>query len=89
MRPAIDHFDLHLAAENTACRVEIVRDQIPDGEVVTTTGARSVFPPDIPVGTVVAVESAADQLSLVLTIDPLADLDNLAYVRVVRWTGEG
>jgi rod shape-determining protein MreC len=64
-------------------------DQIPDDEVVTTAGQRSAFPPDIPIGRIIGIENAADQLSLVLTVDPLADLDNLAYVRVLRWTGEG
>lgn len=63
-----------------------VRDQIPDDEVVTTSGfGRSAFPPDIPIGRVTAIEAAADQLSLVLTIDPMADLGNLAYVRVLQW----
>ena len=66
-----------------------LRDQIPDDEIVTTSGGRSVFPPDIPVGSVTAVDAAADQLSLVLTVEPLADLDNLAYVRVLRWGGDG
>lgn len=66
-----------------------LREQIPEEEVVVTAGGRSVFPPDIPIGQVTSVEAAADQLSLVLTVVPLADLDNLAYVRVLRWTGEG
>lgn len=66
-----------------------LREQIPEDEVVVTAGGRSVFPPDIPIGQVTAVDAAADQLSLVLSVVPLADLDNLAYVRVLRWTGEG
>lgn len=66
-----------------------LRDQIPDAEVVVTSGGRSAFPPDIPIGNVTSVTAAADQLSLVLAVEPLADLDNLAYVRVLRWTGEG
>jgi rod shape-determining protein MreC len=64
-----------------------LREQIPEDEVVVTAGGRSVFPPDIPIGQVSSVDAAADQLSLVLTVVPLADLDNLAYVRVLRWTG--
>jgi rod shape-determining protein MreC len=66
-----------------------LREQIPEDEVVVTAGGRSVFPPDIPIGQVSSVDAAADQLSLVLTVVPLADLDNLAYVRVLRWTAEG
>ena len=67
--------------------VEIsIRESIPDDEVVLTSGVdRSAFPPDIPIGHVTDVEAAADQLSLVLTVEPLADLGDLAYVRVLLW----
>jgi rod shape-determining protein MreC len=64
--------------------------QIAEDEAVTTSGVdRSVFPPDIPVGTVVATERAANQLSMVLTVEPLADLDHPAYVRVLLWQAAG
>src|SRR5690606_30316565 len=67
-----------------------LRDAIPDDEVVTTSGfGRSTFPPDVPIGRVVAVETAADQLSLVLTLAPLADLGQLSYVRVLQWEPTG
>lgn len=60
--------------------------QVDEGEAVTTSGLQgSVFPPDIPVGTVTEIERAADQLSLVLTVDPLADLDSMSHVRVLLW----
>jgi rod shape-determining protein MreC len=63
-----------------------VREQIPDDEVVLSSGVdRSAFPPDIPIGTVTEVDAAADQLSLVLTVEPLVDLGDLAYVRVLLW----
>lgn len=63
-----------------------VEGQIGDAEpVVTSGGDRSVFPPDIPVGTVMRKERAVDQLSIELDIEPLADLDNLAHVRVLQW----
>jgi len=63
-----------------------LRNDIPDGEFVLTSGVdRSAFPPDIPVGEITEIESAADQLSLVLTVEPLADLGDLAYVRVLLW----
>lgn len=56
-------------------------------EAVTTAGTeRSIFPPDIPVGRVLRLDVAPDQLSQVLDVRPLADLDDLAYVRVVQWT---
>lgn len=67
-----------------------LEDNVREREAVTTSGvSRSAFPPDIPVGRVAAVEAAPDQLSLVLTIDPLADLDRLTHVRVLLWLPEG
>ena len=56
-------------------------------ETVTTSGfIDSVFPPDIPVGRVADLGVAPDQLSQVITVDLLADLDDLTYVRVLAWT---
>lgn len=67
-----------------------LEDNVRIREAVTTSGvSRSAFPPDIPVGRVTDVSAAADQLSLVLTIDPLADLDRLTHVRVLLWEPEG
>ena len=55
-------------------------------EAVTTSGfGDSIFPPDIPVGRVGELGVAPDQLSQVITVDLLADLDDLAYVRVLVW----
>ena len=66
-----------------------LEDQIAVGEAVTTSGvSRSVFPPDIPVGRVTHVRPAGDQLSLELTVRPLADLDTLSHVRVLLWRAE-
>jgi rod shape-determining protein MreC len=56
-------------------------------ETVTTSGfGDSIFPPDIPVGRVAELGVAPDQLSQVISVDLLADLDDLAYVRVLQWT---
>lgn len=64
-------------------------DDIPRREVVVTSGVEgSLFPPDIPVGRVTEVETAGDQLSLELTVQPLADLDDLSSVRVLLWRAE-
>ncbi len=53
---------------------------------MTTSGVdRSIFPPDIPVGVVDTVATAPDQLTQVLHLELLADLDNPAYVRVLQW----
>lgn len=59
-------------------------------EAVTTSGfGDSIFPPDVPVGRVSELAVAADQLSQVLTVEPLADLGELTYVRVLVWTPVG
>ncbi|MBA2281808.1 MAG: rod shape-determining protein MreC [Acidimicrobiia bacterium] len=60
--------------------------EVAEGEAVTTSGAaRSIFPPDIPVGRVASTDTSADQLSQELTVELLADLANLSYVRIVQW----
>lgn len=57
------------------------------GEVAFTSGVdRSSFPPDIPVGRVASVAMAGDQLQQIIQLTPLADLDQLAFVRVMLWT---
>lgn len=60
--------------------------EVEEGEAVTTSGTdRSIFPPDVPVGRVTAVDTSPDQLTLSLTVEPAADLDALSYVRVLLW----
>lgn len=64
--------------------------EVPVGDPVTTSGLdRAIFPPLIPVGTVTSAELSADQLSKVVTIEPLADLTRLAYVTVLLWEPAG
>jgi rod shape-determining protein MreC len=60
--------------------------EIAVGDPMTTSGIdRSIFPPDVPVGVVSAVGSAADELSQELALTPLADIDDLSYVTVLLW----
>lgn len=67
-----------------------LEDNIRHREAVTTSGvSRSAFPPGIPVGRVESVEAAGDQLSLIVTVDPVADLERLTFVRVLLWEPEG
>ena len=55
-------------------------------EAVTTSGfGDSIFPPDIPIGRVGELGIAPDQLSQVITVDLLAELDDLSYVSVLLW----
>ena len=64
--------------------------EVPVGDAVMTSGLdRAIFPPQIPVGTVTSAELSADQLSKIVTIEPLADLSRLAYVTVLLWTSAG
>lgn len=64
--------------------------EVSERESITTCGCeRSIFPPDIPVGRVLSVDTAADQLSQVLEVRPLAALDDLSYVRVLQWVPAG
>jgi rod shape-determining protein MreC len=63
-----------------------VADQISEGETVTTSGNdRSIFPPGIPIGEVSSIDRSADQLSLVLEVEPLADIENVTFVDVLLW----
>ena len=55
-------------------------------ETVTTSGfGDSIFPADVPVGRVSELGVAPDQLSQIITVELLADLDDLAYVSVLQW----
>jgi rod shape-determining protein MreC len=66
-----------------------VEDTIPDDEVVVTSGVDgSLFPPDIPVGRITDIQDGSDQLSLELTVEPLAELEDLGSVRVLLWRAE-
>ena len=59
---------------------------VPENEPVTTSEfARSIFPPDIPVGLITSATLSSDQRGLNLVVEPLADLSGLAYVRVLMW----
>lgn len=54
-------------------------DPVSAGALVETSGEGGVFPPDLPVGTVVATESGA------LRVHLLADYARLEFVRLIRY----
>jgi rod shape-determining protein MreC len=57
-------------------------------EVVVTSGLQgSVFPPGIPAGTVRTAHTPPGALQQNITIDPVADLRRLEFVKVLVWTG--
>jgi rod shape-determining protein MreC len=56
------------------------------GELVETSGLQeSTFPPGIPVGTVASVSVSDDGLTIGADLDPLVDIANLEYVKVLLW----
>jgi rod shape-determining protein MreC len=58
--------------------------------VVTSDLANSVYPPDLPVGTVTDVDVKPAGLGSVVHIKPAVDFDALEFVDVLRWVpGEG
>jgi rod shape-determining protein MreC len=58
--------------------------------VVTSDLANSVYPPDLPVGTVTNVDQQSAGLGLTVRILPYVDFDELDFVMVLRWVpGEG
>jgi len=60
--------------------------EIADGSGLVTSGVdRSAYPPGIPVGRVTSTRPGSGGLALDLVIEPLADVDNLSYVSVMRW----
>ena len=60
--------------------------EVPEGTALTTSGAdRSSFPGNIPVGTVRSTREGGGGLTLDLVVEPLADIDRLAFVTVMLW----
>jgi rod shape-determining protein MreC len=56
------------------------------GEKMYTNGlADGAFPPNIPVGLVHSFRPTVESGSIEVTMTPIANLDNLAYVDVVQW----
>jgi rod shape-determining protein MreC len=62
-----------------------VGDPVRRGDLLVTSGL-DLFPAGIPVGTVTAVSSPAGVLQQEISLQPLADLVNLQFVRVVLWS---
>jgi rod shape-determining protein MreC len=59
---------------------------ITPGELVfTSADSTGAFPPDIPVAKVESVETPTGDLEPTVVLSPLADLDDITYVKVLRW----
>lgn len=58
------------------------------GELVFTTAvANAAFPPDIPVAKVKNRTKRVGELEATITLTPLVDLDDITYVKILRWPG--
>jgi rod shape-determining protein MreC len=59
---------------------------ITPGELVFTSADQTAaFPPDIPVAKVESVDKPTGDLEPTVVLKPLADLDDITYVKVLRW----
>jgi rod shape-determining protein MreC len=62
---------------------------LPGDRVVTSPSPASLYPPDIPVGTVARVQPQASGLPQNVYIKPYVDLGGLDYVSVMKWAQGG
>jgi rod shape-determining protein MreC len=69
------------------CRTNSSPDTcIAKGELVFTSAAENAaFPPDIPVAKVKEISKRQGDLEPTVLLRPLADLDDITYVKVLRW----
>lgn len=63
-------------------------DLIDVGDAIVTSGMRSLYPRDIPIGSVTEVESEATDMNLELRIEPEADFGLLEHVYVLLTGGD-
>jgi rod shape-determining protein MreC len=63
--------------------------KVAKGEVMVTSGLQqSLFPPEIPVGKVVAAKTPPGALQQDVTIEPVVDLRRLTFVKVLQWSAK-
>lgn len=53
---------------------------------LASTAASTVYPPDIPVGTVASVRTSAGAIEQTIQLRPVADVGRATFVRVLKWT---
>jgi rod shape-determining protein MreC len=73
----------------TADNFSIAADLQPDQVLVTSSAARSAFPPGIPVGTIRSVTTDDTTQQKTADVELLANLDDLTYVTVLLAIPEG
>jgi rod shape-determining protein MreC len=60
------------------------RDEIRSGNIAVTSGLRSIYPGEIPIGEVIKIEAPEWQPSLIVEIEPVIDFSRLEYVFVLQ-----
>ncbi|MDA3948944.1 MAG: rod shape-determining protein MreC [Spirochaeta sp.] len=63
------------------------RNEISYGDLITTSGLNSLFPPDLPVGRVSRVNAPFYETALQISVDPVVDFGRLEYVFVLTNSG--
>jgi rod shape-determining protein MreC len=62
------------------------RADISEGEMVFTSGLDgAAFPADLPVGRIVKIDRNRGELDPDIFVEPVVDLDNLLFVKALRW----
>ncbi len=61
--------------------------EIEKGDAIVTSGMRSIYPPDIAIGTVTSVEASDIELNLDIRVDPVVEFERLEFVYVVLQEG--
>jgi rod shape-determining protein MreC len=62
------------------------RADISEGEMVFTSGVEgAAFPADLPVGRVAKIDRNRGELDPDIFVEPVVDLDNLVFVKALRW----
>ncbi len=74
---------LPLCTENAAADTCIRMGEL----VFTTAVADSAFPPDVPVAKVKNRTKQVGDLEATITLTPLVNLDDITYVKILRWPG--
>lgn len=69
-------------------RVDLIPPQVPvnKGDLMTTSGLQqSIYPPGVPIGTVLTSGVPRGSFQQYVTLAPLADLSHLQFVAVMQW----
>src|SRR5437868_7134363 len=69
-------------------RVDLVPPQVPvdKGELMITSGLQqSIYPPGVPIGTVLTTGVPRGSFQQAVTLAPVADLSRLQFVAVMQW----